>query len=103
MILDVQLWELGTQRQHHGLSENILVNTLTNVREFENYIYPFFVVYHFSPHYMAGQTVIIDILLIREASTCSSEGLEGGEGGGNDQQGGGRISETQTEIHTKSP
>ncbi len=36
MILDVQLWELGTQRLHQGLSETILVNTLTDVREFKN-------------------------------------------------------------------
>ncbi len=34
--LDVQLWELGTQRLHQGLSETILVNTLTDVREFKN-------------------------------------------------------------------
>ncbi len=34
-ILDVQLWELGTQRLHQGLSETILVNTLTDVREFK--------------------------------------------------------------------
>ncbi len=33
VILDVQLWELGTQRLHQGLSEIILVNTLTDVRE----------------------------------------------------------------------
>ncbi len=33
--LDVQLWELGTQRLHQGLSETILVNTLTDVREFK--------------------------------------------------------------------
>ncbi len=33
VILGVQLWELGTQRLHHGLSETILVNTLTDVRE----------------------------------------------------------------------
>ncbi len=31
VILDVQLWELGTQRLHQGLSETILVNT--DVRE----------------------------------------------------------------------
>ncbi len=31
--LDVQLWELGTQRLHQGLSETILVNTLTDIRE----------------------------------------------------------------------
>ncbi len=36
VILDVQLWELGTQRLHQGLSETILVNTLTDVREFKN-------------------------------------------------------------------
>ncbi len=36
MILDVQLWELGTQRLHQGLSETILVDTLTDVREFKN-------------------------------------------------------------------
>ncbi len=34
--LDVQLWELGTQRLHQGLSETILVNTLTDVRELKN-------------------------------------------------------------------
>ncbi len=35
--LDVQLWELGTQRLHdQGLSETILVNTLTDVREVKN-------------------------------------------------------------------
>ncbi len=40
VILDVQLWELGTQRLHQGLSETILVNTLTDVREFKNgYLY----------------------------------------------------------------
>ncbi len=33
VILDVQLWELDTQRLHQGLSETILVNTLTDVRE----------------------------------------------------------------------
>ncbi len=33
VILDVQLWELVTQRLHQGLSETILVNTLTDVRE----------------------------------------------------------------------
>ncbi len=33
VILDVQLWELGTQMLHQGLSETILVNTLTDVRE----------------------------------------------------------------------
>ncbi len=33
--LDEQLWELGTQRLHQGLSETILVNTLTDVREFK--------------------------------------------------------------------
>ncbi len=36
MNLDVQLWELGTQRLHQELSETILVNTLTDVREFKN-------------------------------------------------------------------
>ncbi len=36
VILDVQLWELGTQWLHQELSETILVNTLTNVREFKN-------------------------------------------------------------------
>ncbi len=35
--LDVQLWELGTQRLHQGLSETILVNTLTHIREFKNH------------------------------------------------------------------
>ncbi len=34
-ILDIQLWELGTQRLHQGLSETIIVNTLTDVREFK--------------------------------------------------------------------
>ncbi len=33
VILDVQLWELGTERLHQGLSETILLNTLTDVRE----------------------------------------------------------------------
>ncbi len=33
VILDVQLWELATQRLHQGMSETILVNTLTDVRE----------------------------------------------------------------------
>ncbi len=37
VILDVQLWELGTQRLHQGLSETILVYTLTHVREFKKY------------------------------------------------------------------
>ncbi len=32
VILDVQLWDLGTQRLHQGLSETILVD----VREFKN-------------------------------------------------------------------
>ncbi len=36
VYLDVQLWELGTQRLHQGLSETILLNTLTDVREFKN-------------------------------------------------------------------
>ncbi len=36
VIVDVQLWELGTQRLQQGLSETILVNTLTDVREFKN-------------------------------------------------------------------
>ncbi len=36
MILDVQLWELRTQMLHQGLSETILVNTLTDVRELKN-------------------------------------------------------------------
>ncbi len=40
--LDVQLSELGTQRLHQGLSETILVNTLTDVREFKNTHYPIF-------------------------------------------------------------
>ncbi len=31
--LDVQLWELGTERLHQGLSETILVNTRTDVKE----------------------------------------------------------------------
>ncbi len=35
VILDVQLCELGTQRLHQGLSETILVNTLTDIREFK--------------------------------------------------------------------
>ncbi len=35
VILDVQFWELGTQRLQQGLSETILVNTLTDVREFK--------------------------------------------------------------------
>ncbi len=35
VILYVQLWELGTQRLHQGLSETIFVNTLTDVREFK--------------------------------------------------------------------
>ncbi len=35
MKLDVQLWELGTQRLHQELSKTILVNTLTDVREFK--------------------------------------------------------------------
>ncbi len=39
VILDVQLWELGIQRLHQGLSETILVNTLTDVREFKNSIH----------------------------------------------------------------
>ncbi len=36
--LDVQLWELAAQRLHQGLSETILVNTLTDVRELKNQI-----------------------------------------------------------------
>ncbi len=36
MILDVQLWELGIQWLHQGLSETILVNNLPDVREFKN-------------------------------------------------------------------
>ncbi len=35
VILNVQLWELGTQRLYQGLSETILVNTLIDVREFK--------------------------------------------------------------------
>ncbi len=35
MLLDVQLWELGSQRLHQGLSETILMNTLTDVKEFK--------------------------------------------------------------------
>ncbi len=38
--LDVQLWELGTQRLHQGLSETIFVNTLTDVREFQKMAAP---------------------------------------------------------------
>ncbi len=38
VILDVQLWELRTQRLRQGLSETILVNTLTDVREFKKSI-----------------------------------------------------------------
>ncbi len=34
VTLDAQLWELCAQRLHQGLSETILVNTLTDVREF---------------------------------------------------------------------
>ncbi len=37
VTLDVQLWELGTQSLHQGLSEAILVNTLIDVREFKNW------------------------------------------------------------------
>ncbi len=33
VILDGQLWKLGTQRSHQGLSETILVNTLTDFGE----------------------------------------------------------------------
>ncbi len=33
VILVVQLWELCTQRLHQGLSETILVNTLTDIKE----------------------------------------------------------------------
>ncbi len=40
MILDVQLWELGTQRLQQGLSETILVNTLTDVIEFKKKKWP---------------------------------------------------------------
>ncbi len=36
--LDIQLWEAGTQRLHQGLSETILVNTLTDVREFKKWL-----------------------------------------------------------------
>ncbi len=36
VILDVQVWELGTQRLHQGLSETLLVNTMTDVSEFKN-------------------------------------------------------------------
>ncbi len=36
MTLDVPLRELDTQRLHQGLSETILVNTLTDFREFKN-------------------------------------------------------------------
>ncbi len=36
--LDVQLWELGTQKLHQGLSETIHVNTLTDIREFKKYL-----------------------------------------------------------------
>ncbi len=45
VILDVQLWELGklwelgTERLHQGLSETILVNTLTDVREFNKNVW----------------------------------------------------------------
>ncbi len=35
VILNVQLWELGTQKLHQGLSETILVNTLSDVSEFK--------------------------------------------------------------------
>ncbi len=35
MTLDVPLRELDTQRLHQGLSETILVNTLTDVRVFK--------------------------------------------------------------------
>ncbi len=38
VILDVQLWELGTQRLHQALSETILVNTVTDVREFKKVV-----------------------------------------------------------------
>ncbi len=36
MTLDVPLSELDAQRLHQGLSETILVNTLTDVRELKN-------------------------------------------------------------------
>ncbi len=35
MTLDVPLRELDAQRLHQGLSETILMNTLTNFREFK--------------------------------------------------------------------
>ncbi len=41
VILDVQLWELGTQRLHQELSETTLVNTLTDVREFKKQEYAY--------------------------------------------------------------
>ncbi len=44
--LDVQLWELGTQRLHQGLSETILVNILTDVREFKKLDHRDFVLTH---------------------------------------------------------
>ncbi len=43
-ILDVQLWELGTQSLHQGLSETILVNTLTDVRELKKPDYNFILI-----------------------------------------------------------
>ncbi len=45
VILDVQLWELGTQRLYQELSETILVNTLTDVREFKKHIKQIFAKY----------------------------------------------------------
>ncbi len=45
VILDVQLWELGTQSLHQGLSETLLVNTLTDVREFKKEKNPSFLMY----------------------------------------------------------
>ncbi len=39
MTLDVPLRELDAQRLHQGLLETILVNTVTDVREFKNLKY----------------------------------------------------------------
>ncbi len=43
VILYVQLWQLGTQRLDQGLSETILANTLTDVRQFKNTFYTIYI------------------------------------------------------------
>ncbi len=67
VILDVQLWEL-----HQGLSETILVNTLTDVREFNKNYLPNVNVIYFHIYAYKVKGVHVRLSQTRQSKACKT-------------------------------